>query len=268
MAKLKESVNDLRKKDLDDAKEVYAQFVQALSLDDEQNQKLQANNEEDEKKIDALALSNNAEAVRRDNLVKENQKLYKQLEELKKTVNSQVNGLEDILKEGGTVHTQVEPAATVATPAAATNFVAPATQEYCHCTKACTDMGWGPWCPVQSANCITKTPCATGGAAGSCVTLDAQAGPWTRCQNIIQAESIAANFVQVSSQKAKEDDDDADDDADDADDGDDGVDDGDCSSKQELGSSTSTNSIRSSMGRKPLEIRFFPPPLRCVNSSR
>merc|ERR1719311_659367 len=100
MAKLKESVNDLRKKDLDDAKEVYAQFVQALSLDDEQNQKLQANNDEDQKKIDALELSNKAEEARRDSLIKENKKLYKQLEELKKTVNSQVNGLEDILKDG------------------------------------------------------------------------------------------------------------------------------------------------------------------------
>jgi hypothetical protein len=76
-------------------------------------------------------------------------------------------------------------------------------------------MGWGKWCPVQSANCINKTHCETGGEASSCVKLEAKAGPWTRCQNIIQAESIAANFVQVSSQKAKEDDDDADDDKDD-----------------------------------------------------
>merc|ERR1719160_1887980 len=128
MARLKESVNELRKKDLDDAKEVYAQFVQALSLDDEQNQKLQANNDEDQKKIDALELSNKAEEVRRDNLVKENQKLYKQLEELKKTVNSQVDGLEDILKEGvSTANVQpadMPPAVAVATPTAMTNFAA------------------------------------------------------------------------------------------------------------------------------------------------
>merc|ERR1719265_1175884 len=136
LAKLKESVNDLRKKDMDDAKEVYAQFVQQLSMDDEQNQKLQQNNEEDEKKIDALELSNKAEAERRDNLIKENQKLYKQLEELKKTVNSQVNGLEDILKEG--VQANGEAAATPAAPAAVANFAAvqPAS-EYSRCTQTC-----------------------------------------------------------------------------------------------------------------------------------
>lgn len=228
MARLKASVADLRKKDLDDAKEVYAGYAQALGLDDEQNQKLNADNEETEKKISALELSNKAEEGRRDTLVKENKDLYKQLEELKKTVNSQVNGLEDILKDGVKVPEQ---AAAVEAP-----HVLASVPEYCRCTRACTDLGWGPWCTVQNANCVTKSPCATGGAAGSCVTVDPQDGPWTRCQNIV--EPAAASLLQMSSklreEKADDDDEDADDakDGKDSDDSDDSDDDEICHCKQ------------------------------------
>lgn len=211
MERLKASVNDLRKKDLDDAKEVYASFAQALNLDDEQNSKLKADNEETEKKISALQLSNKAEEGRRDNLVKENKKLYKQLEELKKTVNSQVNGLEDILQEGGLAP---KPAPEVVAVMASTAQAS--APEYCHCTRSCSDLGWGSWCTVQSASCVTKSPCVTGGAAGSCVTVDPRDGPWTRCANIV-AQPAAASLIQVSQnmhrevKKEEEDDDDSDD---------------------------------------------------------
>jgi hypothetical protein len=51
------------------------------------------------------------------------------------------------------------------------------------------------------------------------VTVDQRDGPWTRCENIIQPQAEAANFIQVSAKKAqtKEDDDDDAEDAKDSD---------------------------------------------------
>jgi hypothetical protein len=214
MKKLKNAVRDLRGKNLEDAKEQYTGFTQALTVDDEQDQKLEVDNNEVEKKINALELSNKAEAQRRDSMITENAKLTKQLEELKKTVNAQVDGLEGILKNGVDVPKSEETTAPVATAAAPVQFQAVPQPEYCHCTKACTDLGWGEWCPVQSANCVTKLPCSTGGAANTCVTVDPQAGPWTRCANIMAPQAIS--LIQTSKKDSDEDDDEDSDDDDDS----------------------------------------------------
>jgi len=127
-------------------------------------------------------------------------------------VNAQVDGLEGILKNGISVPQTTEPAASVPAPV---QFQAAVTaqQEYCHCTKTCTDQGWGEWCPVQSANCATKLPCSTGGSANACVTVDPQAGPWTRCSNIVTPQAVS--LIQTSKKDSEdEDDEDSDDDDD------------------------------------------------------
>jgi len=217
MKRLKRAVSDLRGKNLEDAKETYLGFTQALTVDDDQDQKLEADNLEVEKKINAMELSNKAEEERKDTMIKENAKLTKQLEELKKTVNAQVDGLEGILKSGMDGTKTGEPAEPVAStiPAAASpvQFAVAPRQDYCHCTKPCSDLGWGEWCPVQSANCMTKLPCSTGGAANTCVTVDPQAGPWTRCANIVTPQAVS--LIQTSKTSKRDSDDDDDEDSDD-----------------------------------------------------
>lgn len=213
--KLKNAVRDLRGKNLEEAKETYTGFTQALTVDDEQDQKLEAENNEVEKKINALELSNKAEEQRKDTMIKENAKLTKQLEELKRTVNAQVEGLEGILKTGIDIPKETERAASIPSAAAPVHLQAAAAPqpEYCQCTKSCADLGWGEWCPVQSANCVTKLPCTTGGAANTCVTVDPQVGPWTRCANIITPQAVS--LIQTS---RRDDEDDSDSDSDDDDD--------------------------------------------------
>jgi len=220
--KLKSAVRDLRGKNLEDAKEAYAGFTQALTIDDEQDQKLEVDNEEVEKKINAMQLSNKAAEERRDNMVKENAKLTKQLEELKKTVNAQVEGLEGILKSGIDVEPATEPAVSQPAPvdfqARAKNVAMPqaisliqtskkdseddddeesdddedassalTAAPVCRCRTPCSDEGWGMWCYLQTGNCRVKEQCEMGGAANACVADD-PGGPWTRCSNLLATD--------------------------------------------------------------------------------
>lgn len=215
LRRLKTSAGELRQQDLDAAGAVYEEYAQALVADEKENKRLQEINSNVEKRLDGLKLRAKAEELRKTQLQQENKQLYKQLEELKASVNNQVKGLEDLLKGGDSQ--QQTAAADVPVAVAVPSKPAP---EVCRCTSTCSDLGWGPWCTVQSATCMVKSDCSAGGAAKSCITVDSKAGPWTRCANILPAPGPAPTLLQLSSSS---DDEDSDDDSDSDDDEDEGA---------------------------------------------
>lgn len=97
--KLKLLVTELRKDDMHAAHEMYEEYSQALTLDDNQNTKLEAANEEIQRDIDSVQLRVRASELRKAKLTAENRQLLGQLEDLKKAVNSQVTEIEGILKD-------------------------------------------------------------------------------------------------------------------------------------------------------------------------
>merc|ERR1719443_1232045 len=100
LRRLKASAGELRQQDLDAAGAVYEQYAQALAADEKENKRLEDINRNVEKRLDGLKLRAKAEELRKTQLQQENKHLYKQLEDLKASVNTQVTGLQNILKGG------------------------------------------------------------------------------------------------------------------------------------------------------------------------
>lgn len=52
----------------------------------------------------------------------------------------------------------------------------------CRCSGPCA-TGVGPWCWVQSSDCVVKDPCPWYSEGKNCIGT--QGGPWTRCSNVL-----------------------------------------------------------------------------------